>query len=176
MGIIRFVLIGAVVCSAAAFGEVALVLQSNMDELRCEMPNKTCRFVGSSAPGQIFLPDEPANIRLVLKKGTDNGPVDFSIEIQEIGTRTPGRVVQRMEGFTDTAGHAPLIDLIGKPSREQWLSEVIQPTADSPGTPGQRRTAWPVPACSPCIAAASHGAAVRFRVQVRGIPALDPAS
>jgi len=116
MGIIRFVLIGSVVCSAAAFGEVALVLRANMDELRCEMPNETYRFVGSNAPGQIFLPDEPANIRLVLKKGTDEGPVDFSIEIQEIGTRTPGRVVQGMEGFTDTAGHAPLIDLIGKPA------------------------------------------------------------
>ena len=100
---------------AAWAGEAGLVLAPNMKELKCDMPNETYRFAGSNAPGQLFLPDEPVSLKLVFKKGTDNGAVDFAIEIQEIGTRTPGRVNEGMEGFTDTAGHAPLIDVIGKP-------------------------------------------------------------
>ena len=103
------------VSGAALAGEAgAVVIQGNMKELKCDMPNDTYRFVGSNAPGQLFLPDEPLNLKFAFKKGKDNGTVEFSIEMQEIGTRTPGRVSK--EGFTDTSGFAPLIDLIGKPA------------------------------------------------------------
>ena len=102
-------------CGVALAGESgAIVIQANMKELRCDMPNDIWRFVGSNAPGQLFVPGEPVNLKLALKKGDEKGTADFSIEMQEIGTRTPGRV--STEGFTDTSGFAPLIDIIGKPA------------------------------------------------------------
>ncbi|NQT85459.1 hypothetical protein HQ560_01765 [bacterium] len=88
-----------------------LVLKPNMDALECAMPSAAYRFLGSSAPGQLFLPGEAVTIRLALKKS--EGP--FSVEIQEITTRDPERRIQDDAGFTDTAGHAPLIGLEGKP-------------------------------------------------------------
>ena len=33
------------------------------------MPNTTYRFAGSNAPGQMFLPGEPVDIKLVFAKG-----------------------------------------------------------------------------------------------------------
>ena len=92
-----------------------LVLQANMDEFRCSLPDPDNRFVGSSAPGQLFQPGEPVNITLTFQKGGDVGSVNCRLDIQEIGTRTPGKVVPGMEGWSDTAGHAPIVDLIGEP-------------------------------------------------------------
>ena len=108
------VVLGTVNRAGAAPGG-PLLLQENMDELRCELPDKTNCFVGSSAPGQLLLADEPVNVRLALTRGADAGPLACSLEIQEIGMRTPGHVVQGMAGWTDTVGHAPIVDLIGKP-------------------------------------------------------------
>jgi hypothetical protein len=98
--------------SVAAMGQGTLIHKGNMDELKCDMPSEACRLTGSSAPGQLFLADEPVNLKLAVKKDAGS---DVSLEIQEVGTRTPGKVVKSMEGFSDTAGHAPIVDLIGKP-------------------------------------------------------------
>jgi hypothetical protein len=98
----------------AAHAESQFVLQANMHVLRCDLPNATYRFVGSNAPGQIFLPGEPVDIKLIFTKGQDQGEVrDFAIEIQEITTRDPEARIK--EAFTDTGGNAPLIALEGKP-------------------------------------------------------------
>jgi hypothetical protein len=105
------VLFGAALAGVAASGERSLVLPANMKALNCAMPEKENRFLGSSAPGQLFLPGEAVNVRLALKK-TDE---PLAVEIQEITTRDPERKIEGMEGFTDTAGHAPLIGLEGKP-------------------------------------------------------------
>ena len=97
-----------------AQAESQFVLAANMKVLRCEMPNTTYRFSGSNAPGQLFLPGEPVDIKLVFAKGKDQGEVkEFAIEIQEITTRNPEARIK--EVFTDTGGNAPLIALEGKP-------------------------------------------------------------
>lgn len=108
----------AVVILVALVGSAqaqSLVLKPNMNVLRCSMPDVNYRFVGSNAPGQIFFADEPVNINLAFKRGSDRGAIDFAIEIQQITTRDPGRKIESGEGFTDTAGYAPLIGLEGKP-------------------------------------------------------------
>jgi hypothetical protein len=103
-----------VVASSAARADSQFILGANMKVLRCEMPNTTYRFVGSNAPGQLFLPGERVDIKLVFTKGQDQGEVkDFAIEIQEVTTRDPEARVK--EAFTDTGGNAPLIGLEGKP-------------------------------------------------------------
>jgi len=106
----------AVVSIAEAGDETPLLLKENMEQLRCELPSLDCRVTDSGAPGNLFYRDEPVNLKLSLKK-LPGEPAEgrMEIEIQEIGTRTPGRTIGGMEGFTDTAGHAPLIELIGKP-------------------------------------------------------------
>jgi len=105
------VLAAGLLSGAALAAEKSLVLPANMKALNCTMPEKDNRLLGSSAPGQLFLPGEPVAVRLALKK-TDE---PLAIEIQEITTRDPERKIEGMEGFTDTAGHAPLIGLEGKP-------------------------------------------------------------
>mgnify|MGYP000106109465 CR=1 FL=1 len=107
----RCLLAAAAVGCVASAAEKSLVLPANMKVLDCAMPDKDARFLGSSAPGQLFLPGEPVNITLALRK-TDEA---LAIEIREITTRDPERRIAGMEGFTDTAGHAPLIGLEGKP-------------------------------------------------------------
>lgn len=92
-----------------------LVLQDNMDALKCSLPDPASRFTGSSAPGQLFHPAESVNITLALQKGGDAGVVNCLLDLQEIGTRTPGKVVQGLAGWSDTAGHAPIVDLLGEP-------------------------------------------------------------
>ncbi len=100
--------------AAAARGESQFVLAANMKVLRCDMPNTTYRFAGSNAPGQIFLPGETIDVKLIFAKGTNRGEVrDFAIEIQEITTRDPEARIK--EAFTDTGGNAPLVALEGKP-------------------------------------------------------------
>jgi len=111
LALVSQVLAASLVGSVALAAERALVLPANMKVLNCAMPEKDNRFLGSNAPGQLFLPGEAVNVRLALKK-TDE---PLAIEIQEITTRDPERKTEGMEGFTDTAGHAPLIGLEGKP-------------------------------------------------------------
>ena len=103
--------LGILLSAVATAAERAMVLPANMKVLNCAMPDKDYRFLGSDAPGQLFLPGEPVNIRLALKKSEG----DFAIEIQEITTRDPEKKIEGMEGFTDTGGHAPLLGLEGKP-------------------------------------------------------------
>jgi len=98
----------------SAWGQT-VALPGNMKELNCAAADANCRFVGSNAPGQLFHPGEAADLRFAFAKGQDAGAVQFGLEIQEVGTRTPGKVAAGMEGFSDTAGHAPIFDLIGKP-------------------------------------------------------------
>jgi len=90
-----------------------LVLPDNMKVLGCDPPDTAYRFVGSGAPGQLFLSGEPVDIRLVFAKGQDQGEVkEFAIEIQEITTRDPE--AKAKGGFTDTSGFAPLLGREGK--------------------------------------------------------------
>src|SRR5512137_2311965 len=76
--------------SAAAAAERAMVLPANMKVLNCAMPDKDFRFLGSDAPGQLFFPGEPVNVRLALKKSEG----DFAIEIQEITSRDPEKKIE----------------------------------------------------------------------------------
>ena len=91
-----------------------------MKELKCSLPNDRFRLVGSSAPGQVFVGDERVDLKLAFKKGDLNGKVPFSLEIQEVGTRTPGKVAGGMAGWTDTTGKAPLFDVIGSPVKHEF--------------------------------------------------------
>src|SRR5437773_2418414 len=99
------VLLAAVAPGAAA---QSLVLKANMDVLRCGLPAAGARLAGGSAPGLIFLPAEPVNLRLVLQK---QEPADAALEIQEITTRDPEKHIRDGAAYTDTAGFAPLIGL-----------------------------------------------------------------
>ncbi len=134
---------GAALLALATWAPAQTVLNGeNLAQMNCTPPNATYRFVGSSAPGQLFLGDEPVNLKLVLQKGTDTGAVDFVVEIQEIGTRTPGKVAKGMEGFSDTAGHAPLCDLIGKPVRHPLkvtFTDTPELAVDVPNLPVPKR-------------------------------------
>jgi len=89
------------------------VLKPNMDELKCAMPDENYRLTGG-APGMLFIGDEDVKLELAFKKGADSGEVAFAIEIQEIGTRTPGRFAKPDDLVGTTAG-TPLVELIGKP-------------------------------------------------------------
>jgi hypothetical protein len=113
-------LIVCLVAASAATGQEKgpMVLAENMGVLRCSMPEAGNRFVGSSAPGQLFMPGEPVNVTLALAKGGDSGKVDLAVEIQEITTRDPAATIKG--AFTDTAGDAPLIGLEGKPIRHAF--------------------------------------------------------
>jgi len=95
----------------------ALLLPGNLEQLRCAKPDQIFRFSGSRVPGQLFHLQDPVDLQFVFQKGDRAGAVDFTIEIQEIGTRTPGKVAKDRAGWTDTAGQAPIIDLIGAPVR-----------------------------------------------------------
>ncbi len=106
--------------AAAAFADGTLVNESNMKVLRVKLPDAANRFVSSSAPGQVFLPGEPANVTLLVSKGSDQGAKQLAIEIQEITTRDPERKVEGDKGFSDTAGKAPLIALEGQPRRHPF--------------------------------------------------------
>ena len=91
-----------------------------MKELKCSLPNDRFRLVGSNAPAQVFVGDERVDLKLAFKKGDLNGRVPFSLEIQEVGTRTPGKVAGGMAGWTDTTGKAPLFDVIGSPVKHDF--------------------------------------------------------
>jgi hypothetical protein len=96
--------------------ERPLLLEDNLKILKAKAPDENYRFMGSNAPGQLFLPREQVALKFDFAKGGDHGTVDeFAIEIQEITTRDPD--APSKGGFTDTSGNAPLIGLEGRPSR-----------------------------------------------------------
>ena len=93
-----------------------LVLEDNLKVLRAGAPDESYRFVGSNAPGQLFLPKERATLKFDFAKGGDQWTLrDFAIEIQEITTRDPD--ARSKGGYTDTSGNAPLIGLVGPPAK-----------------------------------------------------------
>lgn len=112
--------------SKGALAGPSLVLPANMTVLHCDMPSKDERFLGSAAPGQLFLPGEPAEVRLALPPGR------CVLELQGIGTRTPGRAIDAGAGVTDTAGKAPLIELVGSPIRRPVNVTVAEQTVKVP--------------------------------------------
>jgi len=121
---------------AASAGEQPLVLADNLEVLRCAPPDASARFLGSNAPGQVFLPGEAVNVRLALEKR----PGDLALEIQEISTRDPERKAKG--SFTDTAGQAPLIGLEGKPIRHRLkvaFGDAAEAEAEVKGLPVPER-------------------------------------
>ena len=60
--------------------------------------NDRFRLAGSNATGQLFVGTEPVDLKQAFKKGDLSGKVSFSLEIQEVGTRTPGKVAGGMAG------------------------------------------------------------------------------
>ena len=72
----------------------------------CSEPTAANRFVGSNAPGQLFYADESVTVNLALAKGAHTGKTAFKIDIQEIGTRTPGNVTTWHDGAAITPIHA----------------------------------------------------------------------
>jgi arginine/ornithine N-succinyltransferase beta subunit len=100
--------------------ENIMIQEENMKELNCSAPNDRFRLIGSNAPGQLFVGNEQVDVKLAFKKGDMNGRVPFLLEIQEVGTRTPGKVAGGMTGWTDTSGKAPLFDLIGTPVKHSF--------------------------------------------------------
>ena len=132
----------AIMLGGSALAQKALVLEPNMKVLKAKMPDAENRFAGSNAPGQLFLPGEAVNIKLVLAKGQDAGETGMAIEIQEISTRDPGRKVEGMEGYTDTAGNAPLIGLEGKPIEHKFkatFDDKPQASVEVPNVPVPER-------------------------------------
>ena len=112
------IMVASSVLVGTLFGDENIMIQEdNMKELKCSFPTDRFRLVGSNAPGQLFLDGEQVHLKLALRKGDLVGTVPFSLEIQEVGTRTPGKVSGGMAGWTDTSGKAPLFDLIGAPSK-----------------------------------------------------------
>ena len=85
-------------------------------------PNDRFRLIGSNAPGQLFVGNEQVDLKLAFK-GDLIGRVPLSLEIQEVGTRTPGKVAGGMTGWTDTSGKAPLFDLIGTPVKHNFTAD-----------------------------------------------------
>ena len=92
----RFTLVIGAVCFASVAAiradENIMIQEDNMKELKCSLPNDRFRLVESNSPGQLFLSDEPVDLKLAFKKGDLNGSVPFSLEIQEVGTRTQGKL------------------------------------------------------------------------------------
>ena len=103
------------VSAPPVLAEGTLVLDANMWVLHAKLPTATNRFVQSNQPGQVFLPGEAVDITLLLSKEADQGTKNFGIEIQEITTRDPERKVEGSQGYSDTAGSAPVIALEGQP-------------------------------------------------------------
>ena len=110
--------------AAGLSAENIMIQEDNMKELKCSLPNDRFRLVGSNAPGQVFVGDERVDLKLAFKKGDLRGRVPFILEIQEVGTRTPGKVAGGMSGWTDTTGKAPLFDLIGFPVKHEFAVDL----------------------------------------------------
>ncbi|HEY3324198.1 MAG TPA: hypothetical protein VGP72_27350 [Planctomycetota bacterium] len=88
-----------------------LLLEENMQVLKCKKPDDKFRILSASAPGGLFLDGEKAALKLAIAKSDG----ELAIEIQEITTRDPE--ARTKGGLTDTSGYAPLIALEGQPVR-----------------------------------------------------------
>ena len=128
--------------AAGLSAENIMIQEDNMKELKCSLPNDRFRLVGSNAPGQVFVGDERVDLKLAFKKGDLRGRVPFILEIQEVGTRTPGKVAGGMSGWTDTTGKAPLFDLIGSPVKHEFAVDLggrDEVSVEIPNLPVPRR-------------------------------------
>jgi hypothetical protein len=123
--VLRSLLLGTafIASTVMLLADNIMIQEDNMKELKCSLPGDRFRLVGSNAPGQLFIGDERVDLRLAFKKGDLNGRVPFSLEIQEVGTRTPGKVAGGMAGWTDTTGKAPLFDVIGASVKHDFTVE-----------------------------------------------------
>lgn len=93
----------------------AVVVQANMQVLNARMPDRSYRFLGSNEPGHLFLLQQPIAIKLAIAKEKDSGEVrQFAVEIQGIGTRTPGRVIDAVPSYLGASNREPLIELVGE--------------------------------------------------------------
>ena len=89
--------------------------RDDMMVLKSEAPNENYRFMGSSVPGQLFLPKEQATLKFNFDKGSDNSSVrDFAIEMQEITTR--GIRVRAVRGGSRHLWKRA-VDCSGRPAR-----------------------------------------------------------
>ena len=93
-----------------------ITLPGNLQGLKAAPPGKTFRFIGSSAPGQLFAAGEKPVIKLHFQQDAQTDEA-FAVELQEVTTRTDERITD-MKGFSDTAGHAIKLGLEGKPVRQ----------------------------------------------------------
>jgi len=111
----RFILAFLAAVSFSTFVSAqALVLPDNLAVLKCAAPDANASLLESNAAGQLFYAGEVVNLKIFISKAIGSaGP--FVIELQEISTRDPEARSTSMEGFSDTAGHAPIIGLEGKP-------------------------------------------------------------
>ena len=158
------------VFEAILAAENIMIQEDNMKELNCSLPNEQYRLLRTNAPGQVFVGDGKVDLKFAFKKGNSAGRVPFSIEIQEIGTRTPGRVVAGMTGWTDTSGKAPRFDVIGVPVKHEFTvdfrgEEVTFELQDLPvpqrfGTYVVNRGSWK-PSAVPWHSGSRPGAATR---------------
>ncbi|MBM2810128.1 MAG: hypothetical protein HW416_887, partial [Chloroflexi bacterium] len=105
----------------AVSADSPVVAKPALGVLRAAAPDASNRFVGSSAPGQLFFPDESVDVRLVLAR---EGAEDMVIEMQEITLRDLDHRLDGMEGYTDGGGHAPVIELAGAPIRHQFRADL----------------------------------------------------
>ena len=110
------VLVLSVVNPSLRAGSQTVTLPGNLQILKADPPSKDFRFVGSSAPGQLFAAGEKAVVKLHFAQDAAMDKA-FAIELQEITTRTDERITD-MKGFSDTAGHAIKLGLEGKPIRQ----------------------------------------------------------
>ncbi|MBE2178939.1 MAG: hypothetical protein IAE97_00505 [Chthoniobacterales bacterium] len=153
----------------AAADENIMIQPDNMKELNCAMPDEQFRFAGSSAPGQLFFTGDPVDLRFVFRKGSLSGRVPFTLEIQEVGTRTPGKVSGGMAGWTDTTGKAPLFDRLGAPVTREFTVDFSRDEV-----PVEIKGA-PVPAHYGTYALIlRHGGERRFLGTVARVPRPDP--
>ncbi len=104
--------VAAACCVANTFAQ-QLILKDNLEVMKAEAPDTRFEFIGSNAPGQIFLPGEKATLELDFERAafTGDNAAPLSLELREITTRNPNARVTDAAGFTDTSGMAPLIGI-----------------------------------------------------------------
>ena len=57
---------GTAAVSPARADDNAPILGANMKVLNAKLPEAANRYAGSNAPGQVFFPGEPVDVKLVL--------------------------------------------------------------------------------------------------------------
>ena len=69
VALVAFLGTGTAAVSPARADDNALILGANMKVLNAKLPEAANRYAGSNLPGQIFLPGEPVDVKLVLSRG-----------------------------------------------------------------------------------------------------------